>query len=232
MRTVRKYILPRATDADAIATAQTITGAASVTLNGTLVSGGVATIKQTGKDANGRSYSVHGQVVTITSAGDDTGVTFTVVGTDQDGKSITATVTGVSAAAATVAGYWSTVTAVSTSGTTDGNITVGITTASSTPTIPLDTRNASGCALSVVLSGTATYSVQHTFQDIQAAAWKDGYSWDAADGTWQNHDSSDLVAATATADGNYAFIPTATRAIVTAWTSGTVEYVVITNSAY
>ncbi len=232
MRPVRMYMLPRATDANAIAAAQTLSGAASVTLNGVLVSGGVATIKQTGKDSAGRDYSQHGQVVTITSVGNDSGVTFTVTGKDQDGQTITATIAGANAGAATVAGYWSEVSAVSSDGATAADIEVGITTASSSPTIPLDNYNAAGCALFVILSGTATYTVQHTAQNVNAQTWRDGYSWDAVDGTWLNHNSSDLVAATASADGNYACIPTATRCIVTAWTSGTVEYDVLTNRAY
>lgn len=232
MRPVRIYMLPRALDADGIATAQTLGGAASVTLDGALVTDGVAIIKQTGTDSAGRPYSLHGQQVTIASVGNDSGVTFTVTGTDQDGQTITATVTGANAGTANVGGYWSTITAVSSSGATAADITVGITTLSSSPTVPLDIYNAAGCALGVILSGTATYTVQHTFQDINAQAWRDGYSWDAVDGTWLNHDSSDLVAATASADGNYAFIPMATRCIVTAWTSGTVEYDVLTNRAF
>ncbi len=231
MRPVRIYMLPRALDADGIATAQTLAGAASVTLNGALVSGGVAVINQTGSDSAGRKYSKHGQQVTIASVGNDSGVTFTVTGTDQDGQTITATVAGANAGTANVGGYWSTVTAVSSDGATAADITVGITTLSSSPTVVLDHYNAAGIALGVVVSGTATYTVQHTFQDTSAQVWKDGYSWDAVDGTWINHDSSDLVSATATADGNYAFIPEACRVTIASWTSGAVEFDVFTNRA-
>lgn len=232
MRPVRMYMLPRAADADGIATAQTLAGAESVSLDGALVVSGVAVINQVGNsDSAGRDYSQHGQVVTITSVGNDSGVVFTVTGTDQDGQTISATVAGANAGTATVGGYWSTVTAVSSDGATAADITVGITTASSSPTIPLDIYSASGIALGLIIGNTATATIQHTFQDINAQTWRDGYSWDAADGTWLDHDSSDLVGATSSADGNYAFIPMATRCKVTAWTSGTVEYVVITNRA-
>ena len=231
MRPVRMYILPRAADANGIAEAQTLAGAESVALDGVLVVSGTAIITQTGKDSAGRPYSKHGQVVTITSVGNDSGVVFTVTGEDQDGQPITTTVTGANAGAATVGGYWSKVSAVSSDGATAADITVGITVASSTPTIPLDVYSASGCALGLIIGNTATATVQHTFQDINAQTWRDGYSWDAVDGAWLNHDSSDLVAATTSQDGNYAYIPMATRATVSAWTSGTVEYVVITNRA-
>lgn len=231
MRPVRIYMLPRALDADGIATAQTLGGAASVTLDGALVVDGVAVIKQTGSDSAGRDYSLHGQVVTIASVGNDSGVTFTIVGQDQDRQDMTVTVTGANAGTATASGYWSKVSSITADGATANDITVGITTASSSPTVVLDHYSASGIALGVIVAGTATYTVQHTFQDTSAQVWKDGYSWDAVDGTWINHDSSDLVSATATADGNYAFIPEACRVTIASWTSGAVEFDVFTNRA-
>lgn len=231
MRPARIYMLPRALDADGIATAQTLAGAEAVSLDGALVVDGVAVIHQTGTDSAGRAYSLHGQVVTVASVGNDSGITFTIVGKDQDRQDRTYVLTGANAGTATATGYWSEVSSVTSSGATAADITVGITTASSSPTVVLDHYSASGIALGVILGGTATYTVQHTFQDTSAQVWKDGYSWDALDGTWINHDSADLVAATATADGNYAFIPEACRTIISSWTSGTVEFDVYTNRA-
>lgn len=232
MRPVRIYALPRSLDADGIATAQTLGGAASVTLNGTLVVDGVAIIKRSDSDANGRPYSQIGQVVTIASVGNDSGVTFTVTGKDQDGQSRTTTVTGANAGTATVTGYWTEVSAVSSSGATAANITVGITAVFSTPTIPLDHYANHGAALGVKIGTTATITVNHTFDDINAQTWRDGYQWNASDAVWFDHDSSALVGATASVDGNYEFYPTATRLKCTSWTSGTVEYVVISPRSY
>lgn len=227
MRPVRIYALPRALDADGIATTQSAAGAAALTLNGALVVSGVAVIYRTDSDSNGRPYSYIGQKVTITSAGNDTGITFTVVGLDQDKQSYTEVITGANAAAATSTGYFSTVTSITTSGATAGNVTAGITAVFATPTIPLDHYIGDGIALAVNLGGTATYTVQHTFENINAQTWKDGYSWNAAGAKWFDHDSTDFVGATADADGNYAYCPIATRLSCTAWTSGTVEYDVI-----
>lgn len=55
----------------------------------------------------------------------------------------------------------------------------------------------------VKVTGTVNYTVQHTFDDVQA----NGYT--PASGTWYNH--PDVAAQTANADGNYAFPVTAIR---------------------
>jgi hypothetical protein len=55
----------------------------------------------------------------------------------------------------------------------------------------------------VVVSGTVTYTVQHTFDNV----WAAGYT--PASGNWFNH--PDVASETANADGNYAFPVTAIR---------------------
>lgn len=229
MRPVRIYALPRALDADGIAQTQSAAGAQALTLNGALVSDGVAVISRSDTDADGRPYSLIGQTVTVTSAGNDSGITFTVVGEDQDRQSYTEVIPGANAGAASSTGYFSKVESITTSAATAGNVTAGIAATFSTPTVPLDHYTGDGAALAVVLGGTATYTVQHTFDDVQAQVWKDGYDWDAAGANWLDHDSTDFVSATASADGNYAFLPKATRVKVTSWTSGTVEYDIISS---
>ena len=61
-----------------------------------------------------------------------------------------------------------------------------------------------------VVSSTATFSVQHTFDDIFSPTYV------PASGTWFNHPN--FTSATATGDGNYAFPVTAVRLNVTAST--------------
>lgn len=60
----------------------------------------------------------------------------------------------------------------------------------------------------VKVSGTVTYTVQHTFDDVFAA----GYT--PASGTWYDH--PDVSGETANADGNYAFPVSAIRLSVSA----------------
>ena len=62
----------QALDADGISTAATLSGSGNLTINGALASGGSCTFNA-------------GRVVTILSAGDDSGDTFTVTGTDVNG---------------------------------------------------------------------------------------------------------------------------------------------------
>ena len=105
-----------ALDADGISTAATISGAAALTLTGTLASGGSYT-----------SGDNIGQLVTILSAGDDSGITFTVVGTDAVGDALTEVVTGADASTATSSGYFNTVASITTSGASAGNVSAGVT---------------------------------------------------------------------------------------------------------
>lgn len=107
-----------ALDADGIAQSQTPSGGGeqSLTLNGAAVVTGVA-------------YLGYRRTVTVTSAADDSGRTFTVTGTDANGTTITEAITGANATVATGAKEFLTVTGVTTDDNTAGAITVGFTAA-------------------------------------------------------------------------------------------------------
>lgn len=88
--------------------------------------------------------------------------------------------------------------------------------------LPMDTyRDPFNLGIGVALSAGAalTYSVQHTFADVQAA----GFS--AATAVW--YDNATLTAKTTSSDGNYAYPVTAVRLNVTAFTSGSATMTVI-----
>ena len=103
------------TDPNGISTTASISGAAALTINGTLTSGGSYT-----------SGDNIGQLITITSAGDDTGITFTVVGTNAVGDALTEVVTGADTAAASSSGYFNTVASITTSASTDAAVIAGV----------------------------------------------------------------------------------------------------------
>ena len=65
-------------------------------------------------------------------------------------------------------------------------------------------------SIAAVVSGTATYSIQHTFDDPADFATAAAYNLDA---DWFDHEFMEDL--TATADGNYAFPVRATRLEVT-----------------
>jgi hypothetical protein len=69
-----------------------------------------------------------------------------------------------------------------------------------------------------VVSGTATYNIQHTFDDVFSPTYV------PASGTWFNHPN--FTSATATGDGNYAFPVSAIRINITAG-SGSVNLTLI-----
>ena len=128
---VRYFQEPTAADTDGICASQTTTAAANLTLDGALC----ATI-------NGNSVyapSVSGTAATadgawarkigITSDGDERTVTYTVYGTDVDGKALSEAVTGPNATTVyttnSTAANFKTVTRIATSAATVGNVTVG-----------------------------------------------------------------------------------------------------------
>ena len=112
-----KYFAADTTAADADGVCQSQTPAAggvqNLTINGALASGGVATFSAA-------------RLITITSAGADSGRTFTVTGTDVNGAAQTDTITGPATTTVTGTKYFRTVTQVSVDANTAGAITVGM----------------------------------------------------------------------------------------------------------
>ena len=83
--------------------------------------------------------------------------------------------------------------------------------------IPIDQYlNPTNIGLGVdILTGTATYTVEHTFDDVFDE------NFNPATATWFPHPT--LQGQVADADGNYAFPPTAVRLNVTASSGGDVR---------
>lgn len=114
-----------ASSSTAIATAQTLLAAGAFTLNGAAVTAGVATL-----DTQRR--------VGFLSVRNDTGITFTVKGTDGAGVAISETLTGTNGGTAQTFQDFLTITAASASGATAGNVSIGTTNVGSTPWIVPD----------------------------------------------------------------------------------------------
>lgn len=140
-----------------IAQSQSLGAAGAVTLNGTLVAGGVATM-----DVPRR--------VIVTSAGNDSGRTFVITGTaraEQGGIVQTETITGGNTAAAATTLDFATVTSITASGSTASTITAGTNGTASGPWVVWD-MDVSPFAVSFagfVLSGSPTYQVDETPDD-------------------------------------------------------------------
>lgn len=142
-------------DADGICQSQTPLAAGSLTINGALSSGGVATM-----DAARR--------VLIGSNADDSGHTFTITGTDRYSNAQSEDLAGPASPATvyTVLDYL-TVTAVAVDAATAGAITVGTNGVGSTEWIQANWLDVSW-VIAIGCRGAAatTYTVEHTYDDF------------------------------------------------------------------
>ena len=111
----------QAADPDGIALNQTLSGSGNLTLNGILMT----------QDAtNGTSINSSVQfnvptTITITSAGNDSGRTFTVTGTNTSDGAQTEDITGANAGTATGSSIFKTVTQIAINGASAGNVSAG-----------------------------------------------------------------------------------------------------------
>ncbi len=201
MPQVKAFTLsPVASDADYISTTESITTPWALQLDGVL------------------TFDTP-QHVTITTTSDETGETFTVTGTDRYGNVMTEELAGPNATV--VAGTKNFKTITSIVGTADATgVTAGVDGTCESQWYILNYRGSDfNVGIGCELSGTATYAVQHTFDDCFA----NGFVED--DATVYTH--STLSGETTNQDGNYTNPPAAIRLAVTAHTSGTVTMKVI-----
>ena len=195
--------------ANSICLSQTPSSAGALTENGALVSGGVATLAVPAR-------------ITITSAGNDSGKTFVVVGTDAAGSAITETITGPNTAAVTSLLSYKTVSSITISAAAAGAITVGNAQSGASTPIALDSWAFPQVAIQCSVTGTVNYTVQQTLDNpndpVNPIA--------RASMQWVDHPDTNLVAATATKQGNYGYAPLFMRVVINSG-SGSVRLTVI-----
>ena len=128
----RYFQEPTAADTNGICASQTTSAAANLTLNGALcitVNGNSIYAPALGSVLATTADGAWARKIGITSSGNDSGITFTVTGTDVDGKALSETITGPNAGTVyttnSTAANFKSVTKIATSGATTGNITVG-----------------------------------------------------------------------------------------------------------
>ena len=193
-----------AASANNVALSQTPLAAGNLTLNGALVVGGVALL-----DLPRR--------IIITSAGNDSTVTFTAYGTDFSGQALQASVRGVNIGAADFGVSFATVTRIATSAATAAAITVGTNTVADSRPIQLDRFGFAPTSLQVTVTGTVSYTVQSTLDDVNGLQGF-GVPLGLANITWVNSSDTAVVAASATAQSNFAFVPNMCRIVLNSGT--------------
>lgn len=205
------------------AVTETITGAnASVvssvnsyyTISKIHISGASAAAVTVG--AGGLAVLDHARRVIITSTGDETGITFTISGTDASGYPISEVVAGKAIAAASSVLDYKTVSSVVTSGATTNTVTVGTNGVAASPWVRFDDYAANAqIAVQATVTGTVNYTVQQTMQDPNDSANPVA----PANIVWlDSPDTSNLVGQTATKFGTYPIAPIFARVLLNSGT--------------
>lgn len=160
------------------------------------------------------------RIVLFTSAGNDSSVVATITGTDWANTPITETVTLSNGSTAVSLLSYKTVVSISTNAAIATTIQVGTNGVASSPWVRFDDYAANAqVAIAAVVSGTVNYDIEQTLDDpndISSALYRN-----PAGMTWVNHPDAAVVAATATAQANYAYPPIFARVVLNSGT-GTV----------
>lgn len=192
-------------DADGIAQAQTPAGAGALTLNGALVTSGVAQLGDARR-------------VLVTTASNESAKTLTITGTDWFGTTISETITGPNATTGYTDSDFLTVTSVTVSAAFTGNVEVGTNGIASSPPLTLDIYARPQVSLQVAVTGTINWTVQQTLDN--------SFATDDEDIVWFDHPDTNMVAQTVNRQGNYAYVPFSTRITLNSGT-GSLVYTVV-----
>tara|TARA_R110000868_G_scaffold149339_2_gene371778 strand:- start:4499 stop:5134 length:636 start_codon:yes stop_codon:yes gene_type:complete len=144
--------------------------------------------------------------------------TFTVTGTSADGVTISEGIAGPNGVATVITTrYFKTVTSVTVSATTGADtFDIGWTAAAVSQTVMMDWRKVDfQVALSVIITGTISVTVQHTLDALHGEYLATA---GAEYASWMPH--STIASKTASTDGNYAYPIVATRLLIVSVTNG------------
>lgn len=152
--------------ATAVAASQSGTANVPLNINGSQASSGVATIGAAASSENAGGA----RRVIITSAGNDSGITFTLTGTNSTGNPIRDVVTGANVGAAVSNYDFVTVTSIIPSANTTAAVTAGTNTTGSTTWIRCNYQiTPFEIGMAVVVAGTINYTVEYTYDAIESA---------------------------------------------------------------
>lgn len=142
--------------------------------------------------------------VIFTPAGADSGITYTITGTDWTGNPVTETVTGADNPATSVSVInYATISSITTSGSTASTSTIGTDGVAVSRPVFMDGFAFAPVGLQVDATGTVDYTVQSTMDDVLSVG--------IASVTWLNSTDSGVVGATATKSSTFTYIPQAIR---------------------
>jgi len=185
----------------------------------------VLSVVASGASAGNVSVGTNASVVTldkprrvlITSAGNDSAMTFTIIGTDRSGLAQSEVLAGANTSTAQSLLDYATVTSIRPSAATASTVTVGTSGVASSRWVAFDSFAFAPVSLQVSVSGTVNYTVQQTLDDPNdPAIGPTGVQW-------VNSPDATLVAATANMQSNYGYAPRFARVVLNSGT-GTVRF--------
>lgn len=154
MRPVTQTRTLAAAASAAIIAAQAPAANTPLTINGSLAAGGVATMAAQ-------------QTLGFTSAGNLSGMTFTITGTNDSGGIISETLTGPNGNTVNTQLNYRTVTKIVPSGTSATTLTVDTLQVGASQEVPVDVyQNPTNITLAVEVTGVVNYTVQWTVDDV------------------------------------------------------------------
>lgn len=172
MRTLKTTAGPlTAQSANNIATSQSLGAAGPLTLNGSLASGGVATITN------------QPQRIGIHSNGNDSALTWTVTGTNWSGSTISETLAGGSSSTVNTVLSYATVTSIVGSAATASTVTVGTTGVGDSPWLFFDEWANATLGMQFKVTGTVNYTLFLTYDDPNDYAFPtvvSAVNWDSS----------------------------------------------------
>lgn len=153
MRPIRIKLTPAA-QSDTVVSASASPGAGAITL-----AAGASSI----------DTGVAGRIVGLKSGGNDLGITFTIIGVDQNGLAATEAVTGANAGTAVSTKFYASVSSITHTGSVAGTLAVGTvntTLSAAGVLIPLDFYARIAPQVSAQVTGTINYTIKETFDPI------------------------------------------------------------------
>lgn len=200
-------------DANGIAESQS-PGTSALTINGALASGGIATMAEA-------------QIIRVTSGGNDSGITFAIVGTDADGYAASETLTGTNASNADTTGHFATVSSITPSAAIAGTVVAGVVQSlgAATRTFRIN-RNQPNFKLGlyVVLSTSPTldYTVQYSMDYPEDGTFLTASARYSNNANWRSVDG--LTALTVSDESNINFPMECVRLLINSNTVGTATF--------
>jgi hypothetical protein len=152
--------------------------------------------------------------VVLTSAGDDTGITFTIVGTTYGGESQTEVLDGVNGGTVATILNFLTVSSITASGTVAGAFKAGTTSVAGSRWVRLDSWMYPTTAIQADVTGSVNYTIQTTLDDPNSPTNPVA----PVDVAWFNSTDGNVVNAIASKQSSFTVTPTFARVVLNSGT--------------